>query len=151
MFLVQCTCCFFKLIFPCVVYFSGRGRDLDSEPGAVLQTILRVHVQHLIIDSSLMSQSSRSLPVIDLSEATHLFLLSHLGVGPSPPCFSTPFKKEPSRSLSQDQFGRMDVPSLFLSHRNAPPPGSSSTAKKTHEIPPWIWNELPIISLSFFK
>lgn len=29
---------------------AGGGRDLDGEPGAVLQTILRVHVQHLVID-----------------------------------------------------------------------------------------------------
>lgn len=34
----------------CCVFVSGGGRDLDGEPGAVLQTILRVHVQHPVID-----------------------------------------------------------------------------------------------------
>lgn len=38
---------------PHVVASSGRSGDLDGEPRAVLQAILRVHVQHLIIDSPL--------------------------------------------------------------------------------------------------
>ncbi|KAA8594517.1 hypothetical protein FQN60_011652 [Etheostoma spectabile] len=41
------------VIGPLGGHFTPRGgRDLDGEPGAVLQTVLRVHVQHLIIDSS---------------------------------------------------------------------------------------------------
>lgn len=47
--LIVCVSDVLVFLFVCL---SGGGRDLDSESGAVLQTILRVHVQHLIIDSS---------------------------------------------------------------------------------------------------
>lgn len=45
--------CFDLFCFCLFVCLSpGGGRDLHGEPGAVLQKILRVHVQHLVIDSS---------------------------------------------------------------------------------------------------
>lgn len=47
--------CYSACLLNCLSCSSGGGRDLNSEPGTVLQTILRVHVQHLIIDSSPIS------------------------------------------------------------------------------------------------
>lgn len=59
---LHCMCVGLSVcLINCLSCFSGGGRDLDSEPGAVLQTILRVHVQHLIIDSSPLSLSSHAL------------------------------------------------------------------------------------------
>lgn len=76
--------CLFIFLFP------GGGRDLDSEPGAVLQTILRVHVQHLIVNiifqsSQLVSPCHRSVRCHAHAHTdTHVSLLPHLSVGQSP-------------------------------------------------------------------
>lgn len=71
-----------------IFLFPGGGRDLDSEPGAVLQTILRVHVQHLIVN--IIFQSSQLVSPCQICQMprprahTHVSLLPHLSVGQSP-------------------------------------------------------------------
>lgn len=73
-----------------IFLFPGGGRDLDSEPGAVLQTILRVHVQHLIVNiifqsSQLVSPCHRSVRCHAHAHThAHVSLLPHLSVGQSP-------------------------------------------------------------------
>lgn len=99
--------------------FVGGGWDLDGEPGAVLQTILRVHVQHLIIDSSpsparRFLSHSRQTPGTYFSLSLPLSSPSHLSVGqhhlpqtPTSPCLSCTHKEKqvPVSSCCQDQSG----------------------------------------------
>lgn len=47
-------------LIPLLWCFPGGGRDLDGEPGAVLQALLWVHVQYLVIDSFPLCLSSHS-------------------------------------------------------------------------------------------
>lgn len=68
--------------------FVGGGWDLNGEPGAVLQTILRVHVQHLIIDFS-PSPARRFLSHSRQTPGTYFSLSPSLLPLP-PQCRSTP-------------------------------------------------------------
>lgn len=104
---------FFWLFFFCVC-FSGGGRNLDGEPGAVLQTILRVHVQHLIIDSSpspvhhFLSEICQRPRTYFSSPPPQYRSISPLSLYPPPPLI-----KLLASSHSQDQSGRKDAPSLL--------------------------------------
>lgn len=97
-----CMCFASSISFSASLVFciSGGGRDLDGKPGAVLQTLLRVHVQHLIIDSS---PSPASPFLSSVKRHTLISLLPHLIVGQSPPRLSTPLKNLPVSSYTRRQ------------------------------------------------
>lgn len=154
-----CMCFASSISFSASLVFciSGGGRDLDGKPGAVLQTLLRVHVQHLIIDSS---PSPASPFLSSVKRHTLISLLPHLIVGQSPPPPLYPLKKPTSILLHPETSpaGRIQQACYTVPHKHthttidaAASLAPSSNARKTRETPHWIRNNIPIISLFFLK